>query len=72
MKKVTGIGGIFFKCKDPKAINEWYKTHLGFDTTHMEQALNGSRLMTALKKGLPSGILLQKTQNILSLQQKTL
>src|SRR3954470_10075468 len=33
MKKVTGVGGIFFKCKDPKAINEWYKTHLGFDTT---------------------------------------
>jgi len=33
MKKVTGIGGIFLKCKDPKAINEWYKTHLGFDTT---------------------------------------
>ena len=32
MKKVTGIGGIFFKCKDPNAINEWYKTHLGFDT----------------------------------------
>jgi predicted enzyme related to lactoylglutathione lyase len=33
MKKVTGIGGIFFKCKDPNKINEWYKTHLGFDTT---------------------------------------
>ena len=33
MKKVTGIGGIFFKCKDPKAINEWYKAHLGFDTS---------------------------------------
>lgn len=33
MKKVTGIGGIFLKCKDPKAINEWYQTHLGFDTT---------------------------------------
>jgi predicted enzyme related to lactoylglutathione lyase len=33
MKKVTGIGGIFFKCKDPKAINKWYKTHLGFETT---------------------------------------
>jgi len=32
-KKVTGIGGIFFKCKNPKAINEWYKTHLGFNTT---------------------------------------
>jgi len=33
MKKVTGIGGIFFKCKDPHAMNEWYKTHLGFNTS---------------------------------------
>lgn len=32
MKKVTGIGGIFFKCKDSKMITEWYKTHLGLDT----------------------------------------
>lgn len=31
-KKVTGIGGIFFKCEDPEKIKEWYKTHLGFDT----------------------------------------
>jgi predicted enzyme related to lactoylglutathione lyase len=32
MKKVTGIGGIFFKCKDPNIMKEWYKTHLGIDT----------------------------------------
>jgi predicted enzyme related to lactoylglutathione lyase len=32
MKKVTGIGGVFFKCKDPKKMNEWYKTHLGLNT----------------------------------------
>lgn len=32
VKKVTGIGGIFFKCKDPKAVREWYKKHLGFET----------------------------------------
>ncbi len=31
MAKVTGIGGIFFKCKDPNKMKEWYKTHLGFD-----------------------------------------
>ncbi len=31
MAKITGIGGVFFKCKDPKAVNEWYKTHLGMD-----------------------------------------
>lgn len=32
MKRVTGIGGIFFKCQDPEKIKQWYKTHLGFDT----------------------------------------
>lgn len=29
MKKVTGIGGIFFKSKDPKAMSAWYEEHLG-------------------------------------------
>ena len=29
LKRVTGIGGVFFKCDDPKATNEWYKDHLG-------------------------------------------
>lgn len=31
-KKATGIGGIFFKCKDPKKLKEWYKTNLGLNT----------------------------------------
>lgn len=31
MKKVTGIGGIFFKCKDPQKMREWYQKHLGFN-----------------------------------------
>ena len=31
MKRVTGIGGIFFKSKDPKALAEWYRIHLGFN-----------------------------------------
>ncbi len=31
MKRVTGIGGVFFKAKDPKALGEWYRTHLGVD-----------------------------------------
>ncbi len=30
--KVTGIGGIFFKCKDPDAVKEWYNKHLGLST----------------------------------------
>jgi predicted enzyme related to lactoylglutathione lyase len=29
MKRVTGIGGVFFKSKDPEALGAWYRTHLG-------------------------------------------
>ena len=32
MKKVTGIGGIFFKSDDPAKIREWYAEHLGLVT----------------------------------------
>jgi len=31
MKRVTGIGGIFFSAKDPVALRVWYKTHLGIE-----------------------------------------
>lgn len=31
-KKVTGIGGIFFKCQDPSNLKEWYNQHLGLVT----------------------------------------
>lgn len=30
--RATGIGGIFFKCKDPKKVRAWYQTHLGLNT----------------------------------------
>ena len=30
MAKVTGLGGIFFKARDPKALSAWYAQHLGF------------------------------------------
>ena len=29
MKKVTGLGGIFFKCDNPQSMNEWYAKNLG-------------------------------------------
>jgi predicted enzyme related to lactoylglutathione lyase len=31
MKRVTGIGGIFFKAKDAPSLQAWYKRHLGID-----------------------------------------
>ena len=31
MAKVLGIGGVFFKAQDPKAVRDWYARVLGFD-----------------------------------------
>ncbi|MET0255436.1 MAG: VOC family protein [Luteibacter sp.] len=31
MKRVTGIGGIFFQARDPAALRTWYQKHLGID-----------------------------------------
>ena len=31
-KKVTGIGGIFFKCRNPDKLKEWYAKNLGLNT----------------------------------------
>ena len=31
MKRVTGIGGIFFKANDPEKLRNWYRVHLGID-----------------------------------------
>jgi len=33
MKKVTGLGGIFFKCKDKEKLNAWYAKNLGLPTS---------------------------------------
>jgi predicted enzyme related to lactoylglutathione lyase len=32
MKRVTSIGGVFFKTKDPDKVKEWYSKHLGLNT----------------------------------------
>jgi predicted enzyme related to lactoylglutathione lyase len=32
MKRVTGIGDIFFKAKDPERLREWYRQHLGIES----------------------------------------
>jgi predicted enzyme related to lactoylglutathione lyase len=33
MEKVAGIGGLFFRAKDPKALGKWYEEHLGVSLT---------------------------------------
>ncbi len=50
-KKVTGIGGIFFKCKDPKKVREWYKVHLGLNTNQYGTVFEWRQATDSTKKG---------------------
>lgn len=34
MERVKGIGGVFFKSRDPKALLDWYRDHLGIEHQH--------------------------------------
>jgi len=51
MKRVTGIGGIFFKCKDPKKTREWYQTHLGLNTNQYGAVFEWWQGADSTKKG---------------------
>ena len=51
MKRVTGIGGVFFKAKDTTALSDWYKTHLGIDV----QSWGGAAFRWADDDGKPTG-----------------
>ena len=51
MKRVTGIGGIFFKCQDPGKMKEWYKTHLGFDIEQYGAKFEWQEGADSTKKG---------------------
>lgn len=51
MKKVTGIGGIFFKCKNPEKVKEWYKTHLGLQTDEYGTNFEWRQASDSTKKG---------------------
>ena len=51
MKRVTGIGGIFFNAKDPVALRAWYQRHLGIDV----QAWGGTAFTWSDAEGKPTG-----------------
>ncbi|MEI6489780.1 MAG: VOC family protein [Bacteroidota bacterium] len=50
-KRVTGIGGIFFKCKDPKKMRAWYQTHLGLITNQYGTVFEWRQGADTTKKG---------------------
>jgi predicted enzyme related to lactoylglutathione lyase len=51
MKRVTGIGGIFFKAQDPVALRAWYQKHLGIDV----QSWGGAAFLWQDDEGKPTG-----------------
>ena len=32
MAKVTGLGGVFFRCEDPAGMRDWYREQLGIES----------------------------------------
>lgn len=51
MKRVTGIGGIFFQARDPATLQAWYRTHLGIDV----QPWGGAAFDWSDADGMPVG-----------------
>ena len=51
MKRVTGIGGIFFKCSDPAKMRAWYNAHLGINTNKYGAVFEWRRATDSSKKG---------------------
>jgi predicted enzyme related to lactoylglutathione lyase len=45
VERVLGVGGVFFKARDPKALAQWYADHLGvpFDTGQTYGVFTASR-----------------------------
>ncbi len=71
MKRVTGIGGIFFKCENPKAMLNWYQEHLGISPFGETGLLNGIRRMIRKNMSTPSGLRFQIIRIISFLQEKS-
>jgi len=51
MKRVTSIGGIFFKCKSPRKVREWYNIHLGLNTNQYGTVFEWRQATDSTKKG---------------------
>jgi predicted enzyme related to lactoylglutathione lyase len=52
MARVTGIGGVFLKAKDPKALTAWYAKHLGMSVEDWGGVILKWPADTASDKGL--------------------
>ena len=51
MKKVTGLGGVFFKCDNPQSMNEWYAKNLGLTASEHGTTFEWRQADNPSKKG---------------------
>ena len=57
MKRVTGIGGIFFKANDPEKLRNWYRLHLGIECENeTARYSNGEKRTIQTPSDTPSGL----------------
>jgi predicted enzyme related to lactoylglutathione lyase len=69
-RKVTGIGGVFFKSKDPKALKAWYKKHLGLNTGQYGTVFSWYQGADSTKKGYTQWSPFKETTNYFEPSQK--
>ena len=63
MKKVTGIGGIFFKSKDPEKMRAWYQEHLGLKTNPYGAVFEWYQGADSTRKGFTTWSPFKETTN---------
>lgn len=51
LKRATSIGGIFFKCNEPKKVREWYAKHLGLNVNQYGSVFEWRHATDSAKKG---------------------
>jgi predicted enzyme related to lactoylglutathione lyase len=61
MKRVTGIGGIFFKCEDPEMTKKWYHEHLGIQSDQYGTSFEWRKSDTPEEKGYTAWSPMPKT-----------
>ena len=69
-KRVTGIGGIFFKVKDPNATKSWYQKYLGLNTDKYGTAFEWRSSENSASKGFTQWSPMQDTTDYFLPSQK--
>jgi len=70
MKRVTGIGGIFFKCESPEEMRAWYNPRLGLKTNEYGSLFEFRLSDSPEKKGYLQWSPFAKTTNYMEPSQK--